>query len=119
MVQIPQISQATLGRWQYINFLGHMLVVYTVAHFGRIILLLHLIWLELHTIMSTELSWGLKGCMGIVYLVNMSQRKLTSSLRGRLYMSSNTIIAPYISSLYFMFARTLCAKWNRDTFVLR
>ena len=54
------------------NFLGHMLVVYTVVHFGRIILLLHLIWLELHTIMSTELSWGLKGCMEIVYLANMS-----------------------------------------------
>ena len=55
-----------------INFLGHMLVVYTVVHFGRIIVLLHLIWLELHTIMSTELSLGLKGCMGIAYLVNMS-----------------------------------------------
>ena len=49
-----------------------MLVVYTDVHFGRIILLLHLIWLELHPIMSTELSWGLKGCMDIVYLVNMS-----------------------------------------------
>ena len=48
-----------------------------------------------------------------------TQRKLTSSLRGRLYMSLNTIIAPYISSLYFMFASPLCAKWNRDTFVLR
>ena len=48
-----------------------------------------------------------------------TQRKLTSSLRGRLYMSSNTLIAPYISSLYFMFASPLCAKWNRDTFVLR
>ena len=48
-----------------------------------------------------------------------TQRKLTSSLRGRLYMSSNTIIAPYISSRYFMFASPLCAKWNRDTFVLR
>ena len=48
-----------------------------------------------------------------------TQRKLTCSLRGRLYMSSNTIIAPYISSLYSMFASLLCAKWNRDTFVLR
>ena len=35
------------------------------------------------------------------------------------YMTSNAIIAPYISSLYFMFASPLCEKWNRDTFVLR
>ena len=48
-----------------------------------------------------------------------TQRKLTSSLRGRLHMSSNTITAPYISSLYFMFGSPLCEKWNRDTFVLR
>ena len=48
-----------------------------------------------------------------------TQRKLTSSLRGRLYLSSNTIITPYISSLYFMFASPLCAKWNCDTCVLR
>ena len=48
-----------------------------------------------------------------------TQRKLSSSLRGRLYMSSDIIIAPYISSLYFRFTSPLCAKWNRDTFVLR
>ena len=36
------------------------------------ILILHLIRLELHTIMSTKLSWGLKGCMGIAFVVNMS-----------------------------------------------
>ena len=55
-----------------INFLGHMLVVYTVERFGIIIQLLHSIWLELRIIMFTELSWGLKECMGIVLLVNMS-----------------------------------------------
>ena len=55
-----------------INFLGHMLVVYTVVHFGIIIQLLHSIWLELRIIMFIELSWGLKECMGIAFLVNMS-----------------------------------------------
>ena len=49
----------------------------------------------------------------------VTQRKLISSPISRLYMSSNTIIAPYISSLYFMFASPLCVKWIRDTFVLR
>ena len=48
-----------------------MLVVYTVVHHGRITLLLQLIWLELYTIMSTELPWGLKGCMDMAYLVNI------------------------------------------------
>ena len=38
-----------------------------------------------------------------------TQRKLTSSLRGRLYMSSNTIIAPYISSLYLCLP-ALCVR---------
>ena len=47
-----------------------------------------------------------------------TQRKLTASLRGRLCMSTNTIIAPYVSSLYFVFASPLCKKWNRDTFAL-
>ena len=47
-----------------------------------------------------------------------AQRKLTASLRGRLCLSTNTIIAPYVSSLYFMFASPLCEKWNRDTFAL-
>ena len=47
-----------------------------------------------------------------------TQRKITASLRGRLCMSTNTIIAPYVSSLYFMFASPLCEKWNRDTFAL-
>ena len=47
-----------------------------------------------------------------------TQKKLTASLRGRLCMSTNTIIAPYVSSLYFMFASSLCEKWNRDTFAL-
>ena len=55
-----------------INFLGHMLVVYIVVRFGIIIQLLHSIWLELRIIMFTELSWGLKECMGIAFLVNMS-----------------------------------------------
>ena len=47
-----------------------------------------------------------------------TERKLTVSLRGRLCMSTNTIIAPLVSSLYFMFASPLCEKWNRDTFAL-
>ena len=47
-----------------------------------------------------------------------TQRKLTASLRCRLCMSTNTIIAPYVSSLYCMFASPLCEKWNRGTFAL-
>ena len=46
------------------------------------------------------------------------QRKLTSSLRGRLCMRTNIITALHVSSLFFMFASPLCEKWNRDTFVL-
>ena len=53
-----------------------------------------------------------------IYGFEATQRKLTSSPRGRLYKSSNSIIAPYISSLYFMFVSPLCEKWNRHTFVL-
>ena len=56
-----------------INFLGHMLVIYTVVHFGNIILLLYSIWLELRIIMSAELSCiGLQEYMGIAFLVSMS-----------------------------------------------
>ena len=39
-----------------------------------------------------------------------TQRKLTASRRGRLCLSTNTIIAPYLSSLYFMFA----SPWVRN-----
>ena len=100
-----------------INFLGHMLVVYTVVHFGRIILHLHLIWLELSYNNVYRALMGIKRVYGhsisSEYVNNCiddfeaTPRKLTSSLRGRLYMSSNTIIAPYISSRYFMFASPL------------
>ena len=105
-----------------------MVVGYTVVHFGRIILLLHLIWLELQHNNVYRALMGIKRAYGhsisSEYVTNCidgfeaTQRKF-SSLRGRLYMSLNSIIAPYISSLYFMFASLLCAKWNRDTFVLR
>ena len=68
-----------------------MLVIDNVVHFGMIILFLHLIWLELHIIMSTELSWGLKRRMAghsisgedvnnCIDSFEATQRKLTSSL---------------------------------------
>ena len=64
-----------------------------------------------HSISSEYVSSSIDG-------FGATQRKLTTSLRGRLCMSTNTIIAPYVSSLYFMFAGPLCKKWNGDTFTL-
>ena len=47
-----------------------------------------------------------------------TQIKLTSNLRGRLYMSSNKINAPHVSLLYYMFESPLYEKWNQNNFVL-
>ena len=47
-----------------------------------------------------------------------TQRKLTSSLRGGLYKSTNTIIAPYISSLYFFFFFFFCHGKFIDTYII-
>ena len=44
-------------------------------------------------------------------LVQFSE-KMISSLRGRLYKSVNTVVASYVSSLYFILSSPLCAKWN-------
>ena len=37
-------------------------------------------------------------------------REMISSLRGRLHKSANTVVASYVSSLYFMLSSSLCAK---------
>ena len=84
--------------------------------------ILHSIWIELRnnvyrTLMRIKRVHG--HSISGEYVNNCidgfgaTQRKLTASLRGRLCMSTNTIIAPYVSSLYFMFASPLCEKWNR------
>ena len=43
---------------------------------------------------------------------------MISSLRGRLHKIVTTVVASYVSLLYFMLSSSLCAKWTMKAFIL-
>ena len=75
--------------------------------------------------MSKELSWGLKECMGIAFLVNMSTivlMVLELLKENQLLVLQVTYVwaqTPSLYLTYLMFASPLGEKWNRDTVALR